>query len=68
MSKTDFHLTFRPVPDRSDPKGIRRLRRLLKLALRACGLRCVGVVTSIDAAEKETTNPPPAASVGGSYH
>ena len=50
-----FILTLQPVPDKTDPKGIRRLRRLLKLALRVCRLRCVNVVAT-DGAE-ETTNP-----------
>jgi hypothetical protein len=54
MNKTDYHLTLRPVPDKTDPEGIRRLRRLLKLALRACGLRCVGVRTNHE--PQESTN------------
>jgi len=36
-----FVLTLRPVPDATDPDGIRRLRRALKCLLRSFGLRCV---------------------------
>ena len=37
-----FTVELRPAPDPTDPRGVRRLRRLLKFALRVCGLRCVG--------------------------
>ena len=38
-----YHLTLRPLPDPSDPEGVRRLRRGLKYLLRVCGLRCVNI-------------------------
>ncbi|MFC1596959.1 hypothetical protein ACFL5Q_03340 [Planctomycetota bacterium] len=37
-----YVVTLRLLEDESDPRGVRRLRRLLKFALRVCGLRCVG--------------------------
>ena len=40
MSQPRYQLTLRPLPDRSDPDGIRRLRRGLKHLLRSCRLRC----------------------------
>ena len=40
-----FHITLNPLPDQTDPEGTRRLRRVLKFALRSCRLRCVSVVT-----------------------
>jgi len=39
---TDYHLTLRPLPDRSGVPAIIRLRRALKLLLRSYGLRCIG--------------------------
>jgi len=44
-----YVVTLRPLKDDSDPKGVRRLRGLLKVALRRFGLRCVEV--------KESGNP-----------
>lgn len=38
-----YHLVLRPEPDKSDPRGIRRLRAFLKAALRGYRLRCVRV-------------------------
>ncbi|NQT12417.1 MAG: hypothetical protein HQ582_06705 [Planctomycetes bacterium] len=38
-----FVITLKPAPDTSDPKGTRRLRRLLKYALRVCRLKCIRV-------------------------
>ena len=44
LSKPDdqprFDITFRVLPDESDPDGTRRLRALLKFALRRLRLRC----------------------------
>jgi hypothetical protein len=45
-SRTEFKLTLRPEPDKSDPAGIRRLRRALKCLLRSFGLRCVDIQES----------------------
>jgi hypothetical protein len=42
-SRTEFKLTLRPEPDRTDPQGIRRLRRALKCLLRSFGLRCTDI-------------------------
>lgn len=38
-----YKLTLRPEPDPTDPDGIRRLRALLKAALRSYGLKCIEV-------------------------
>ena len=38
-----YILTLRPLPDAADPGGIRRLRALVKAALRSYRLRCVGI-------------------------
>ena len=35
-----YTLVLRPMPDRSDPDGIRRLRAVLKCLLRSYGMRC----------------------------
>lgn len=40
---TRYTLIIEPLPDASDPAGIRRLRRLLKVMLRAFRLRVVRV-------------------------
>lgn len=42
--ESSYLLTVRPLPDDSDPGGIRRLRRLLKAMVRSYGLRCVAIV------------------------
>ena len=52
MERPTYILKLRPLPDATDPAGIRRLRRLLKAALRVYGLRCVGCV---EVAEGEVT-------------
>ena len=39
-----YQLTLRPLPDKTDPEGIRRLRRVLKHSLRSCRMRCVAAV------------------------
>ena len=39
--RTTYHLVLRA--EKSDVEPIYRLRRLLKYALRGCGLRCVSV-------------------------
>lgn len=51
MTKPEYQLTVRPLPDQSDPAGIRRLRRALKCLLRSFGLQ----VTDI----RETKQQPP---------
>ena len=38
-----FHLVVRPLPQRDDPDGTHRLRRLLRAMLRGYGLRCVRI-------------------------
>jgi len=38
-----YKLILQPTPDRSDPDGVRRLRRALKRLLRGYGLRCVEI-------------------------
>jgi len=38
-----FRLVVRPLPQRDDPDGTKRLRRLLKAMLRGYGLRCVRI-------------------------
>jgi hypothetical protein len=45
-SRPEFKITLRPEPDKSDPAGIRRLRRALKCLLRSFGLRCVDIQES----------------------
>ncbi len=36
-----YRIDLTPTPDTTDPLGVRRLRGLLKRALRSYGLRCV---------------------------
>jgi len=43
MASSAYKLILRPLPDRTDPAGVRRLRRALKRLLRGYGLRCVEV-------------------------
>lgn len=43
MNRPEYKLTLRPLPDKSDPAGIRRLRRALKCLLRSFGLQCVDI-------------------------
>jgi hypothetical protein len=38
-----YRVTLRPLPDESDPKGVRRLRLALKVLLRRFGLKCTSV-------------------------
>lgn len=47
-----FVLTLRPAPGWSMP-AITRLRKLLKLALRSCGLRCTSVYEAPSNAQQE---------------
>jgi len=42
----DYTIRLRPLKDPTDPHGTRRLRSLLKYALRACRLRCLSAVRS----------------------
>jgi hypothetical protein len=46
MKPVTYLLTVTPLPDASDPKGIRRLRRLLKQLLRYDRLRVVSCIPS----------------------
>lgn len=39
----DFLLRLRPMSEAADPTGTRRLRALLKAALRSFGLKCVEI-------------------------
>jgi hypothetical protein len=43
-SAPTYRLILKPIPNPADPGGIRRLRAILKRALRAYGLRCVSCV------------------------
>jgi hypothetical protein len=43
LEAPDYIVTLRPKPDATDPDGTRRLRWLLKVALRRFGLRCISV-------------------------
>jgi hypothetical protein len=45
-----YILTLRPLPDAADPGGIRRLRALVKAALRSYRLRCVGIRPAVGVA------------------
>jgi hypothetical protein len=45
-NKPKFHLTLEALPDPTDPAGYRRLRALLKAALRHWRLKCVFVTAS----------------------
>ena len=47
-----FHVELKPLPDKTDPTGSRRLRQVLKYALRSCGLKCTGA-RRVDAAGDE---------------
>ncbi len=47
----DYQLTLRPL--RSEVPAINRLRRLLKMALRSCDLRCISVA-EVPAAAQQT--------------
>jgi hypothetical protein len=40
-TQPDYRLTFRPLPGYDGPPPIIRVRRLLKIALRLLGLRCI---------------------------
>ena len=42
----EFTIKLTPVKGTSDADGTRRLRRLLRYALRSCGLRCIEVKRS----------------------
>lgn len=43
-----YVLVLRPLSDKSDPRGIRRLRALLKFALRTLRLRCESAKEATD--------------------
>jgi hypothetical protein len=43
MNPPTYQLELRPLPDKSDPQGIRRLRILLKRLLRSHRMRCVAI-------------------------
>ncbi len=56
MSKeASYTLTIRPMPDASDPGGIRRLRRALNALVRSYGLRCTSIQPA-KVAKEETVN------------
>jgi hypothetical protein len=42
-----YRLRIRPLADPEDPRGIRRLKWLLKVTLRRLGFRCLGAVEEI---------------------
>jgi hypothetical protein len=52
-SQVEYKLTLRPEPDKSDPAGIRRLRRALKCLLRSFGLRCTDIQESGNESSQE---------------
>jgi arginase family enzyme len=52
-----FRLVLSPLPDKSDPSGIRRLRRALKSLLRTYRLRCVDVVETAPSLELDNEEP-----------
>lgn len=43
VDRPTYILRLRPEPDSTDPDGIRRLRALLKAALRSYGMKCIEV-------------------------
>jgi hypothetical protein len=53
MNRPEYRLTLRPLPDKSDPAGIRRLRRALKCLLRSFGLQCIDISETQDGTNKE---------------
>lgn len=53
MDRPEYRLTLRPLPDKSDPAGIRRLRRALKCLLRSFGLQCIDISETQDSTNKE---------------
>ncbi len=61
MKRSDaprYRLTFCPLADKSDPRGVRRLRALLKYAGRVLRLRCESAI------EEDTNKPLPRAAKG----
>ncbi|MGI8980467.1 MAG: hypothetical protein ACR2FY_14665 [Pirellulaceae bacterium] len=66
--EASYILTVTPLPDDSDPGGIRRLRRLLKAMVRSWRLRCTAIKPAVSTPEREppaggrtTDRPRPAA-------
>lgn len=58
-SAQDFLIRLRPLVDPTDPDGVRRLRAVLKHALRVCRLRCVAVEpAAVEAVEAVVGDPP----------
>lgn len=51
---SNWTLTFRPT-DGGEPTAALRVRRLLKFALRTCGLRCVGIRETLPPSDKLVT-------------
>ena len=49
-------LLLKVTPQRDDPHGHRRLRRLLKYALRALGVRCIEV-RPVEGADRDDCGP-----------
>lgn len=50
-----YTLTLAACPDRDGIPAVNRLRRLLKYALRVCGLKCIGCVPAKEKPELENT-------------
>jgi len=46
-STPSYVLTLRSLPDHNGVPVIIRLRRVLKYALRVCGLKCVAIVPAV---------------------
>lgn len=57
VDRPTYCLTLRPEPDSSDPDGVRRLRALLKAALRSYRLRCLDCRPIGDEGDKGTAEP-----------
>ena len=55
MKSPIYRLRIRPLPDATDPRGYRRLRRLLKILLRSLRFRCLGA----EEEKPRTLNPEP---------
>jgi hypothetical protein len=47
-----YRIHLRPLQDDTDPDGVRRLRSLLKIALRSLRLKCVFACTATSSQER----------------
>jgi hypothetical protein len=54
LPRNAFVVRLEPLPDASDPDGLQRLRRALKLLRRAFGLRCTSATTTEPESTKES--------------